>query len=215
MQDELNNRERVSALVDGQLQGDEFDQAVRWAARNPEGQSTWHAYHLVGEALRASEALNAGLSAGREADFMAKFRRQLQQEPVLQRPVDGIKSIAGDAMNTPAGGQKGLKLEAANDASYRWKRVAGLASVVAVLAVGFLASGLWDAQRGAPQLARATPDATPPGLSAAGPAGVPQVMIRDSELDALLAAHRQFGGTTALQVPTGFMRNATFEGGDR
>jgi sigma-E factor negative regulatory protein RseA len=40
-------------------------------------------------------------------------------------------------------------------------------------------------------------------------------MIRDAELDALLAAHRQFGGTSAFQVPTGFLRNATFEGGGR
>jgi sigma-E factor negative regulatory protein RseA len=26
-----------------------------------------------------------------------------------------------------------------------------------------------------------------------------------------MAAHRQFGGTSALQMPTGFLRNATFE----
>ena len=89
--------------------------------------------------------------------------------------------------------------------------------MLAVVAVGLLASGIWDDQRGAPQLAQATVGATQPSLAAstAGPAGGSPVMIRDSELDALLAAHRQFGGTTALQVPTGFLRNATFEGGGR
>jgi sigma-E factor negative regulatory protein RseA len=40
-------------------------------------------------------------------------------------------------------------------------------------------------------------------------------MIRDPRLDALLAAHRQFGGTSALQMPSGFLRNATFEESSR
>ncbi|MHB8949586.1 MAG: sigma-E factor negative regulatory protein, partial [Rhodoferax sp.] len=40
----------------------------------------------------------------------------------------------------------------------------------------------------------------------------PQRMIRDPQLDALLAAHKQFGGTSALQGPAGFLRNATFDG---
>jgi hypothetical protein len=34
-------------------------------------------------------------------------------------------------------------------------------------------------------------------------------MLRDPQLDALLAAHRQFGGTSALQTPTGFLRVET------
>jgi len=41
--------------------------------------------------------------------------------------------------------------------------------------------------------------------------GEPRVMLRDARLDALLAAHKQFGGASALQVPAGFLRNATFE----
>jgi sigma-E factor negative regulatory protein RseA len=39
----------------------------------------------------------------------------------------------------------------------------------------------------------------------------PQIMIRDPRLDELLAAHKQFGSTSALQMPAGFLRNATFE----
>jgi sigma-E factor negative regulatory protein RseA len=27
----------------------------------------------------------------------------------------------------------------------------------------------------------------------------------------MMAAHKQFGGTSALQMPSGFLRNATFE----
>jgi sigma-E factor negative regulatory protein RseA len=36
-------------------------------------------------------------------------------------------------------------------------------------------------------------------------------MIRDPRLDELLAAHKQFGGASALQQPAGFLRNATFQ----
>jgi sigma-E factor negative regulatory protein RseA len=38
-------------------------------------------------------------------------------------------------------------------------------------------------------------------------------MIRDPQLDAMLAAHKQFGGASALQMPAGFLRNATFQEG--
>jgi len=41
-------------------------------------------------------------------------------------------------------------------------------------------------------------------------AGQP-VMLRDPRLDELLQAHKQFGSTSALQMPAGFLRNATFE----
>jgi sigma-E factor negative regulatory protein RseA len=36
-------------------------------------------------------------------------------------------------------------------------------------------------------------------------------MIRDQQLDALLAAHRNFAGASALQMAPGFVRNANFE----
>ena len=39
--------------------------------------------------------------------------------------------------------------------------------------------------------------------------GRPQVMLRDPRLDQLLEAHQQAGG--ASQMPSGFLRNATFD----
>ena len=82
-----------------------------------------------------------------------------------------------------------------------WQGFQGLASPGPQLAVAPLAnpSAVSLAQSGAPV---AAVDAAP-------------VMIRDPQIDALLAAHRQFGGTSALQTPTGFLRNATFEEGVR
>ena len=67
----------------------------------------------------------------------------------------------------------------------------------------------------APVVARAAPvaaDTAPLVQQALTVAGQPQVMIRDPRIDELMAAHKQFGGTSALQMPAGFLRNATFEG---
>jgi sigma-E factor negative regulatory protein RseA len=49
-----------------------------------------------------------------------------------------------------------------------------------------------------------------PGLETAA-LQAPAVMLRDPELDALMAAHQQMGGHSAWQMPSGFLRNATYE----
>ena len=108
------------------------------------------------------------------------------------------------------------KDNAANAAVFRWKVAAGFASFAAIAAVGWSvylgAEG--DGRAAGAQLAAAQPAMTAmaPALlaTAAGPDGQ-QVMLRDPRLDELLAAHKQFGSTTALQMPAGFLRNATFE----
>ena len=52
-------------------------------------------------------------------------------------------------------------------------------------------------------------------------AGEPQAMVvngqllRDARLDRYLAAHKQFAGSSALGVPSGFLRNATASETDR
>ncbi len=40
-------------------------------------------------------------------------------------------------------------------------------------------------------------------------------MIRDARLDLYLAAHKQFAGSSALGVPSTFLRSATVETGAR
>jgi sigma-E factor negative regulatory protein RseA len=55
--------------------------------------------------------------------------------------------------------------------------------------------------------------ATAPSIVTADTSAGP--MMRDARLDELMAAHRQVGGNSALQVPAGFLRNATYEGAAR
>jgi len=71
-------------------------------------------------------------------------------------------------------------------------------------------------------LAQATPGLAGPVLARSTLVGSPSApepqtfvangeLIRDARLDRYLAAHKQFAGSTALGVPSGFLRNATAE----
>lgn len=197
-------RALASALVDGQLHGDAFASTVEWLGETDEGQQTWDTYHVLGEVMRTGDA---GVPT-RDADFMQRFRHQLQQEP---RPVATLQVTPASTQAVPLPAVDGLKPvadPAANDSRFRWKMVAGFASLAMVSVLGWQAVGSWNTPGTAPQMAQVAPG---PELASAEP----QIMLRDPQLDALLAAHRQFGGTSALQMPAGFLRNATFDEASR
>jgi len=208
MSDQLQeSSEWVSALVDGQLRGEEFARTVAYLASSPEARDTWDTYHLVGDLMRSS----GNPARGHDPAFVAKLRARLAEETIENRAISPLPIRAE--------GQKGLKNSAAND--LWWQRAVGLASVavVAVLAwqgVAMLGSGAaGDAQLAqVPAPAVTTvPSTAVTTLVAAD--GTSALMLRDPQLDALLAAHRQMGGATALQMPSGFLRNATFNEGKR
>ena len=221
MTDEQHSREQISALADGQLRGNAFAQAVQQACSDADAQATWQAYHVVGDVLR-SEGL-ARRDTG--TDFTARVLARLQQEDALIRPVTALQVVASNTPDLIAAGEgsAGAKplfdtqKEAANASSFRWKMVAGFASLAAVAAIGWnSASTLWTAPDAA-RLAQA-PVVQPlamASLAQSGGAGGAPVMLRDARLDELLAAHKQLGGNSALQMPAGFLRNATFEGNAR
>lgn len=215
MQETSMNHELVSALVDGQLRGDEFARTVDWLGAAPDAQDSWRAYHLVGEVLRSGEV---AVSRG-ESEFLQRLRLNLAQETVEKKgPTAPIAAVVLPSFAKSEVPDRSLA-PSANEAGWRWKLIAGVASMVAVVTMGWhIASGFSpDPTRGA-QLAETalpvkdsvSPLPSPPVLADTNAA--PPVMIRDPQLDALLAAHRQFGGTSALQMPAGFLRNATFEG---
>lgn len=189
--DKMDNQELISALADGQLRGEAFARAVELAASDARARETWCAYHVVGEVLRTG---SAPASSAPEA-FLARLQERLRDESAAGKtPLPVALPAAYQAR------------EAAND--WRWKLVAGLASVAAVAAVGW---NVWGTAGtgGQPQLAAA------PAAGGVMPVAVQSApapsMIRDERLDQLLQAHRQFGGGTALGSTSGFLRNATFE----
>ena len=214
-QDVLLGRELLSALVDGQLRGAEFAQVVASATASDEALSAWHAYHVVGDVLRSADL------AACEDDraFVARLRVRLaslrETDVFLPRvPVTNIL-VTGEPPLLPAVFQQERPREGANDSVTRWKLLAGVASMAAVAAIGWhLASDIAGSGQSA-QLAAAKGTAATVAAATAqsGVAGAAeaQVMLRDARLDELLAAHKQFAGTSALQMPAGFLRNATFE----
>lgn len=199
MIDELSQREQLSALADGQLHDGEWRDAVSFACGD-EGRSTWELYHLVGDVLRSSE-----LARPANLAFMARLREQIAQETISPRPAEPLVAVVAAA---------GVD-RAANASVFRWKMVAGVASLAAVAAIGWTSLATLQGTGQAPggQLASAPTRSVVPAapVVAVVDSDGQQVMLRDPRLDELLAAHKQFGSTSALQMPAGFLRNATFE----
>ncbi|MFM9880631.1 MAG: sigma-E factor negative regulatory protein [Burkholderiaceae bacterium] len=201
----------LSALADGELSRPELARSLAMLERE-EVRARWHSYHLIGDTLRSAELAQSQ----DDAAFLARFRVALAAEP--QRPVasggDSVAvSIAPDSEALPEGnvlatGQFDIKNqpEAANSA---WRGLALAASVVAAAAVGWNLLGLGAAGSNPAAVLAQSPGAAPVSLASANPFA--PVMLRDARLDELLAAHKQLGGTSALQMPAGFLRNATFE----
>ena len=204
-------REILSALADGELAGAEFAVALEACQRDGDAAfASWSSYHLIGDVLRSPAS---GLRAA-DAQFLARFNQRLNQP--LNPPLGGQAS-AQDAKAYSAGLEPvAQKIQpamvsgpdrraASNDGSFRWKLVAGFASLAAVASVAWNISGL-SSPASTAQLAQAQVPLQQ--VLVASPQGP---VLRDARLEELLAAHRQLGGRSALQEPSGFLRNATFE----
>ncbi len=194
--DRIQTQEMISALADGQLQGDAFARGVEAAAADTAALEAWHTYHLIGDVLRSGE-FRAGMLP---IEFLGEVRSRLQQEQRVRAPAA--------AHEEPAVVPRSPLRAAENDATFRWKLVAGAASLTAMAAIAWNVAGAFPGKAPEARLA-----AGQRGTVLAGQQG--GVMIRDPRLDEFLAAHRQLGGASALQMPAGFLRNATFEGVNR
>lgn len=192
MKPSTQTSELISALADGQLGGDDFAAALHACRQDDSAVASWDTYHLIGDALRspASPARSADMA------FVARLNQRLAGE-ALAGPAAGVVYVPAADVSHPRG-------DAANDGDFRWKLVAGIASLAAVSAIAWNAAGLLS-PAAAPQLAQAPVSQQVLVASPQGP------MVRDARLEELLAAHKQLGGTSALQEPSGFLRNATFE----
>jgi sigma-E factor negative regulatory protein RseA len=195
--DEMDRRERISALADGQLGDAELAQTMDWVASSEEARLTWLAYHVMGDALRSSDL--ADCSGDR--DFVLRLRERL------------VRVDAGGELASVASVAADPAVRSANDAAQRWKWLAVAASVVAVAVLGWHVGsvGTEPSTRLAGLPTAAQPAQAGDVVANAAANAEPPVMLRDPRLDELLAAHRQFGGTSALQMASGFLRNATFE----
>lgn len=211
-QDRLKNYELVSALVDGQLGADECTAVLQWVGAEEDARQCWHAYHLVGDVLRCGEAAVGAA----DITFVQRLTRRLEREQVIVQSVNTPDVPSASQGATPTRDVSGTHERAANDRYFQRKLLAAVASLAAVMVIGWQSLGVTGNAVGGSELVQVPVQASNPGFALQQPQSgeiqEPELMIRDAHLDALLAAHRQLGGTSALQMPAGFLRNATFEG---
>lgn len=210
MKDSVKSFELLSALKDGELSRDELPLLLSQngsTAFESETGCEWNAYQLIGEVLRSPSTA----CAGADAEFLSKVKLQLAREqplcanqslPVTELAVHRPHVVVSRPI-TPR--------SAANDGNFRWKLAAGFAGLVAVGAIGWNTLSLLPTTAGS-GIAATSSTTT---VTASGQQVLVQsaqgVMVRDARLQELLAAHRQLGGASALQAPSGFLRNATLE----
>ena len=191
--------EQLSALADGEVDGTAAGAACGAWKADAELRRTWHAWHLIGDVLRSEDLASSPV---RDQRFLLALRERLAAEPVVLAPQPLPTALAE-------------------------RRSAGRWLLPSAVAAGFmLVAGTFvvldptgTPQPVAPQLARVEPPAPAPIVQAAvrEPALPVQAvavngrMIRDPRLEGYLAAHKQFAGTSALGVPSTFLRSATVD----
>lgn len=176
----LSSQEQLSALYDGQLDPEQAAALVKASLADGSLMLQWRSISAIHTVLLAQQG---GLNAQPVA---------VSQSAAVQIPSQ----------------------EAANDGLFRWKMVAGVA---ALAAVGSLVWGLLGAagdKAGLPQAGVMANNQAAPAVNAAGSpliavGGQEAIMIRDPRLDEFLAAHKQFGGVSALQQPAGSLRSVS------
>ena len=202
--------ESLSALTDGELDSAATAKACAAWRDDPAQRSAWHAYQLIGDVLRSDDL---AASARRDAAFLAVVRARLADEPVVLAPEAGPMP---DVAVRPA-------VAARRGGRWSWMAPTAVAAGF-VMVTGALLVTRAPLPAGAPSQLAATPfggsqqQVAVPTLAATDaltveprPVGANGKLIRDPRLDRYLAAHQQFAGTSALGVPSGFLRNAAAE----
>ncbi|MEO7160797.1 MAG: sigma-E factor negative regulatory protein [Polaromonas sp.] len=198
----MTTPELLSALADGQLGDKEFAAALDACAHEESALGCWNTYHLIGDVLRAPAHLPVPMTADAELAFVGRLSQRLAQESPIRPELASVEKTPAAPLQ-PVADLIHHRGAASNDGNFRWKLVAGVASLAAVSAIAWNAYGLL-APASLPQLAQASS----PQIVVTSQQGP---MVRDARLEELLAAHKQFGTTSAFQESSGFLRNATFE----
>lgn len=199
-------RERLSALLDGELDEADTREACRGWQRDAGCRQDWHAWHVIGDVLRSDDL---AVGAADDAAFLTRLRTSLDREPVVLAPV-------------------ALPTRAATRRRSRWLMPGAAAAGFVLVAGTFVAlqggapdgaAGLRAAGSAGPATVTPTTTATPgPVLASTAPtpsrSAEPATtgrLVRDARLDRYLSAHKQFAGSTMPGWSSGNLRNATVQ----
>lgn len=200
--------ELMSALADGQLRDEELARAWKMLELSDDAVHSWNHYHLIGEALRSPVDSSRLAGSADSALFVNRLKLKLHVEdsPRWAAVPAAEPSLVAVGLHIPPNApHRPRRSVAANEDVFRWKLLAGFASLAAVSVITWSAIGPLDPATVSPQLVQSR-DATQ--VWVASPQGV---IVRDARFNELLAAHKQLGPMSALQAPSGFLQSATFE----
>ena len=217
--------ESLSALADGELDSAAAARACAAWRDDASMRSTWHAYQLIGDVLRSEDLASSSQS---DAVFLASLRERLAHEPTVLAPDSAAPLEAADRSHeVTVGAAHG---RGARGARWSWMApsavAAGFVLVAGALMVTRAPAPASSAAAGS-TLAQDTVVGAPvqmvstPAFAASDSAAESRALmvdgrvIRDARLDRYLAAHKQFAGSSALGVPSGFLRNAAADAPNR
>ncbi|MCS4292066.1 sigma-E factor negative regulatory protein RseA [Comamonas sp. BIGb0152] len=220
--------EQLSAWIDGELDEQTLSQLLAELPDLADDQACYasvQSYQVIGDAMRSAHSPCSDSLA-----FLDALNARIALEPPLMtqgQPAPGVVAVPAVSTAATAASVAG-SAEAANHSVFRWKMVAGFATVAAVAMVGWNSMGLLSGGAGGNAQQQLASAATPQVLASAAstrPAAAnaqgfieqqvtvgqnSTIMLRDPRLDEVLAARGQIGVTANLQMPAGFLRNATF-----
>jgi len=214
--------EKLSALVDGELDSVEAARACTAWRDDADARASWHTYQLIGDVLRSDDLSS---SPSRDIAFLAALRSRLAVEPAVLAP-EPLLEVPIEPATQPYAAP--LVANGARSSRRSWIApsavTAGFVLVTGALLVtrSPLPAGSSSAESLFARIGfGGTPTAqvanVPPTLTTADASVDPQTVvltgkiIRDARVDRYLTAHQQFAGTSALGVPSGFLRNAAAE----
>ncbi|WP_019374221.1 sigma-E factor negative regulatory protein, partial [Melaminivora alkalimesophila] len=94
--DLLHMREQLSAMADGELQGEGFAQAMRHAGHQ-EAQACWQVYHLIGDTLRQGQAVRPMTDPALLQRLRAQMASEAPSRTLATAPLQSVAPAASAA----------------------------------------------------------------------------------------------------------------------
>ena len=181
--------ERLSAIVDGELSGEEHSSGI-FSDLDRDDRAAWSNYHLIGDVLRSDDL---ALSPAASHAFMSRFAALLEAEPHVLAPAASAWSATRRLV--------GLRR--------RVVPTLAVAAAVATLTWIVVPQMHGIGQGGAQQVASAQSSGNS-GVQRVAMASASQEgnIIRDAQLDQYLEAHQQFAQQPVMLDSTPLIRSA-------
>ena len=216
--------EDLSALADGEVE-EVAALCAHWQ-RNDRVRAAWHAYHLIGDVLRSDDLAAV---PSRDAAFLASLQARLAEEPVVLAPAPASSRVDAARAGTVGQGRVAptWSWRTASAIAAGFVAIAGVYTVLRPSAPLTTPDAALASASPTAVLAPAVPALAVPATAVPATADVARLasveaaapppatlvltgkLLRDAQLDAYLAAHEQFAGSSALGIPSAFLRSAT------